>query len=220
MPSAPETFQLKISLLGISPMIWRRILVCASTTLHELHGIIQAAMGWEGIHLFAFEIGAVQYGPFDLHVASADVSISQFDFRQNAKFSYTYDMGDNWAHEVRVEGFEAADPTKTYPICIGGSGACPPEECGGPEGYLARRDEANGYDVWQDLEALASFGQDLLDRHDTGQTLEGIDLDNLEYVLDRMTAREPYQDTSFSRRDVNTQFRGGRHRDLMHQQLM
>ena len=25
---------------------------------------------------------------------------------------------------------------KAYPVCIGGSGACPPEDCGGPEAYL------------------------------------------------------------------------------------
>ncbi|MGO4910245.1 hypothetical protein ACEN2J_18175 [Pseudorhodobacter sp. W20_MBD10_FR17] len=45
-----------------------------------------------------------------------------------------------------------------------------------------RRDEANGYETWQDLEALASFCQDLLDCHDTGRTLEDLALDDLEYV--------------------------------------
>ena len=30
--------QLKVRLLGISPMIWRRVLVPASVTLRELHG--------------------------------------------------------------------------------------------------------------------------------------------------------------------------------------
>lgn len=79
---------------------------------------------------------------------------------------------------------------------------------------------SNGYDTWQDLETLASFGQDLLDRHDTGRTLEDLALDDLEYVLDRMKAREPYLETSFSRRVVNTQLRDGRHRELMRQQLM
>ena len=62
-------------------MIWRRVMAPAAMTLQELHGVLQVAMGWEGIHLFAFEIGAVQYGPFDLHMASAKVPISRFDFR-------------------------------------------------------------------------------------------------------------------------------------------
>lgn len=220
MPSALETYQLKIRLLGISPMIWRRVLVSSSITLRELHGILQVAMGWDGIHLFQFDIRAVDHGSWELHAASPDIPLSAFGFRRNDRLFYIYDMGDYWKHEVRVEAIFYADPKKPYPVCTGGAGACPPEECGGSEGYLARRDDANGYDAWQDLEALASFGQDLLDGHDTGQTLEDLAFDDLEYVLDRMKAREPYLDTSLSRRDVNTQLRDGRHRDLMHQQLM
>ena len=46
--------QLKVRLLGISPMIWRRVLVPESVSLRELHGVVQLAMGWEGIHLFEF----------------------------------------------------------------------------------------------------------------------------------------------------------------------
>jgi hypothetical protein len=34
--------QVKVWLLGISPMVWRRLLVPDICTLRELHGIIQA----------------------------------------------------------------------------------------------------------------------------------------------------------------------------------
>ena len=44
--------QLKVRLLGLSPMIWRRVLVPESATLRELHGILQVSMGWDGIHLY------------------------------------------------------------------------------------------------------------------------------------------------------------------------
>jgi len=62
MSTVPEIYQLKIRLLGIRPMIWRRVLAPASTTLRELHGVLQVAMGWEGIHLFLFDVYAVRYG--------------------------------------------------------------------------------------------------------------------------------------------------------------
>jgi hypothetical protein len=39
--------QVKVGLAGISPMIWRRVLVPATFTLRELHGVIQVAMGWD-----------------------------------------------------------------------------------------------------------------------------------------------------------------------------
>ena len=112
MPSALETFQLKIHLLGISPMIWRRVLVSSSITLRELHGILQVAMGWDGIHLFQFDIRAVDYGSWELHAASPDIPLSGFGFRRNDRLSYIYDMGDYWKHEVRVEAILDADLKK------------------------------------------------------------------------------------------------------------
>jgi hypothetical protein len=47
-------------------MVWRRVLVSSSFTLRELHGVIQAAMGWEGIHLYDFHLRATCYGPFEV----------------------------------------------------------------------------------------------------------------------------------------------------------
>ena len=58
--------QLKVRLLGLSPMIWRRVLVPESATLRELHGILQVGMGWDGTHLYYFDIHAVHYGSFEL----------------------------------------------------------------------------------------------------------------------------------------------------------
>jgi len=42
--SEPETgsiLQLKIRLLDISPMVWRRVLVSEDASLRELHGVLQ-----------------------------------------------------------------------------------------------------------------------------------------------------------------------------------
>src|SRR4051794_16111912 len=64
--------QFKVWLIGISPMVWRRVLVPAAFTLGELHGVIQVAMGWEGIHLYQFSLRAVRYGSWELSVSSSD----------------------------------------------------------------------------------------------------------------------------------------------------
>jgi hypothetical protein len=47
---AASVLRLKIRFLEVSPMIWRRVLVPASYTLEELHGVIQVAMGWQSLH--------------------------------------------------------------------------------------------------------------------------------------------------------------------------
>ena len=52
-PAVGSILQLKIRLLDVNPMIWRRVLVPATYTLEELHGVIRVAMGWEPIHFVA-----------------------------------------------------------------------------------------------------------------------------------------------------------------------
>jgi len=58
-------YQLKITLNGIKPSIWRRILVSENIPLYRLHHIIQICMGWTNSHLYFFgtiesKIGDVQ----------------------------------------------------------------------------------------------------------------------------------------------------------------
>ena len=211
--------QLKVRLLGLSPMIWRRILVPESATLRELHGILQVCMGWEGIHLYYFDIYAVHYGAFDLDAESPDLPLSAFRFREHERFAYLYDMGDYWEHEVRIEKFLERDPKKTYPVCIGGSGACPPEDCGGPPGYLECQDAAMGLEALSDMDLIAGFLAGYLEGKSAG-SLDEDDREDLEDALERMAQREPFLRTTFYRRPVNEAFRTGRHLQMMHQQIM
>jgi hypothetical protein len=210
--------QLKIRLLDISPMIWRRVLVPVAFTLRELHGVIQVAMGWESLHLYLFQIRAVAYGSFQLSVESPDATMESFRFRKNAKFTYVYDMGAGWEHEIRVEDRLEAKEGQRYPVCTGGQGACPPEECGGPQAYQARREEALSYDALEDFDTMVSLldavvlkgKRELLDDLETRWTFEG--------AVERSKAREPFLAESFSRREVNARLRKGEHLSLMHQQ--
>jgi hypothetical protein len=55
--------QLKIRLLDVSPMVWRRVLVPAAITLKDLHGVFQVVLGWRGLHLYQFRIHAVLSDP-------------------------------------------------------------------------------------------------------------------------------------------------------------
>ena len=112
--------QVKMRLVGISPMIWRRVLLPVAWTLEELHGVIQAAMGWEGLHLYEFRIRSARYGSPDLFTEVADVTLESLRFRRNAKVIYTYDMGDWWEHEIRIEDRLEVENGRRYPRCMGG----------------------------------------------------------------------------------------------------
>ena len=58
----PAIYPLKVLLLGISPMIMRRLLVCSMTTITDFHYILQITMGWSDDHLHMFRIHGKQYG--------------------------------------------------------------------------------------------------------------------------------------------------------------
>ena len=125
-PDADAVLQVKVWLLDISPMVWRRLLVPSNYTLRELHGVIQVAMGWEGIHLYDFQLRAARYGSWEVAASSPDVTLAGLRFRKGARFIYEYDLNIPWRHEVRIEDRLEPDARKTYPVCTGGGGACPP----------------------------------------------------------------------------------------------
>ena len=77
-------------------------------------------MGWSGIHLYRFEVGAVAFGSPELAIASPQVTLNGLHLRVGGKFRYIYGMGAFWRHEVRVEDRLAADPAVAGPVCIDG----------------------------------------------------------------------------------------------------
>jgi len=50
--------------------------------------------------------------------------------------TYTYDYGDSWQHSIQLEGYLFKEKNVKYPICMDGERACPPEDCGGVNGYI------------------------------------------------------------------------------------
>jgi hypothetical protein len=140
-------YQLHVWLREVSPMIWRRLLVRGDSTIADLHATLQIAMGWTDTHLHRFVIHGKDYGVAQLGGISfaddpARVCLADFGFRPRERFAYEYDFGDGWEHVVRVERFLPVAPAaarRSYPVCIGGARACPPEDCGGPWAYLALR---------------------------------------------------------------------------------
>lgn len=160
--ASQEIYQIKITLLDTSPPIWRRLLVPADLTLPQLHNVLQAAMGWENCHLHEFLVGKQRFGTPDpedrlMGIEPVDsertVRLSDVLGRVGAKARYTYDFGDSWEHGIVLEKRLPADLNLTYPVCTGGKGACPPEDCGGIPGFYDLLDAINdpGHDQHEEL---------------------------------------------------------------------
>jgi hypothetical protein len=137
--AAAKVYQLKITLVGAEPPVWRRVLVPGDTNLGSLHRAIQYVMGWSNSHLHMFHVGKTRIAPRmpDWDDVKDERNFMLWDIarKTGSKFYYEYDMGDSWGHEVKVEAITPATPAFKGPECLAGAGACPPEDCGGIGGY-------------------------------------------------------------------------------------
>ncbi len=145
IPATERLYQFKITLLEITPQIWRRIQV-KDSTLDKLHERIQTAMGWTNSHLHEFKIDGDCHGDPELLddgfegfecVDSTVTKISKIVPKDGKRyrFLYKYDFGDDWEHEILFEGCLKADKGVQYPLCVEGERNCPPEDVGGVWGY-------------------------------------------------------------------------------------
>jgi Plasmid pRiA4b ORF-3-like protein/Domain of unknown function (DUF1841) len=138
-PVRDAVYQVKVTLRGAKPPIWRRLRLPAATTLAQLHQVIQVAFGWEDAHLHAFEVGGRRYSrpDFELWDEAADedkARLRDLAARPGTRLRYTYDFGDSWEHDVRVEDILPSDGLP-HAVCLTGRRAGPPEDCGGVWGY-------------------------------------------------------------------------------------
>lgn len=136
-----KIYELQVELEQITPLIWRRLWVPASTTLLKLHDLLQLAMGWSNSHLHSFQIAAHSYSMADPELDGLDMldegeyTLEDALGTSTRSFEYLYDFGDSWQHRIKVRLLKSPNPQYSYPLCVAGERAAPPEDVGGPPGY-------------------------------------------------------------------------------------
>jgi len=141
----PKQHLLRVTMRVIDPPIWRLVRVPDAFTLHQLHRVLQIVFSHLDYHLYAFEVGERRFEAPDPEAEheSEDATVTPLrDLKLSAgsRFTYVYDFGDDWEHDVVVERILPM-PLETgpdwSPRLIGGERAAPPEDAGGPHGYAA-----------------------------------------------------------------------------------
>lgn len=138
-------------------------------TFYDLHVAIQDAMGWRDSHLHDFKIQPRRRASPDIRIESpfalddleeaaplltTEVAVTDFIQEPGDRTLYAYDYGDDWRHDVLLEGTYPKEPGTKYPACLAGELAGPPEDCGGVPGYydcikaLKNRDNSEGRLDW------------------------------------------------------------------------
>jgi hypothetical protein len=124
--------RLRIALQRVRPPVWRRVELPERATLAQLHRVLQAIMGWSDAGEHRFRCAGEPLAP--LH-RERRVRLTQLLARPGDRLLYDYDVGEGWAHEIRLEQIRAPEPCARYPRCVQGRRACPPEDIGGPWRY-------------------------------------------------------------------------------------
>ncbi len=182
----PLIYQLKISLKGIKPPIWRRVQLPGDTSLLKLHFILQVAMGWTNSHLHEFIINKQSYGNPDMDELGSRRTLDETEYLlkqvvpgKGVKFEYLYDFGDGWQHTIQVEDIIEPDEEHKFPACVAGRRACPPEDVGGIWGYTdfveaildPQHPEHENYLAW----IGAEFDPEVFDLQQCDEELRNID---------------------------------------------
>jgi hypothetical protein len=159
---APRTvYRLRVVLSGISPMIWRQLEVPATLSLAQLHEVLQVSFAWSGEHLHRFTVHGREFGSGQLWLADpSTVCLAELGLRESERFTYAYDFFSPlgcWRHDLRVEAITPPRPRRRYPWCGGGARSAPPEDCGGPEAFLALRQEHGLFDTTMRMAELTTL---------------------------------------------------------------
>lgn len=160
-------YEVRVSLLEIEPEVWRRVRIPGDARLNEVHIVLQMVMGWTNSHQHEF-VGAdrKRYGSAEEHDLLPGV-LNERQYRLSSlirepgdKCLYIYDFGDEWAHEIVLEAIVELEAPDQPVWCLGGQGACPPEDCGGVPGYFDLLEQLKDSDAEDHQDVVELYGED------------------------------------------------------------
>jgi Plasmid pRiA4b ORF-3-like protein len=207
----PCVYQFRVVVQGISPLIWRRLLVRSDMSLATLHAVLQVVFAWSDTSLHSFHIHGKAYGTPRLDGPHVDVDarhvpLAALRLHRGECFTYVYNFIDYWGCDLRLEAVLPLDSRGHYPICLGGKRAAPPEDGGGAWAYLQRVDRHHA-----PLEAMAVVPTVLnrLLKADDQTTIRQIigDQETFREAVDQFDAYLQFRPEHFDRRDVNHRLR-------------
>src|SRR5690349_22351905 len=178
--SSRAIYQLRVVLRGVSPLVWRRLLVASDASLAELHAILQYAFAWSDDHLHRFLIHGTAYGlprlgGIAFREDARRVPLSRFRLHGGERFRYEYDFRADWKLDLRLERVLPFDPKRALPSCIGGNRAAPPEGCAGALDYLKRLDGHRSHLPLEELNRMAEAVRRFLDSDGDCHAMDDLD---------------------------------------------
>lgn len=146
IPRGSNAVRLRITLEYIEPAPFRVVDVPLTFSLAKLNAVIQELFGWEDSHLWSFEVSgkrvelpdpeALWYPGGKQVLDARRFTVSRAVREAGGAMLYTYDFGDNWLHRIEFSQVLRVERPLTLPVFVEGKWAGPPEDCGGPFGFM------------------------------------------------------------------------------------
>lgn len=197
-------YQLRIVLRGISPLIWRRVLVRSKMTLAHLHTLLQIVFAWSNEHLYSVHIHGREYGSSGAQTCR--VLLSDLCLHRGERFRYVYDFGAHWACDIRLEAILLPVPRRVYPVCLAGKHTAPPEDCRGAWAYMERLEQHRLYPPLDAMAVVANAISTLLEADPQTPVRAALgDLDDLREAVHCLEEYQAFQPDHVDRGDINRQ---------------
>lgn len=126
----------------------RRVIVPADLEFTRLHTVLQNVFGWKDCHLHDFAVFDGKAHEPVVRLVSSEEELSYDDtallmsghrlsefLSGNKRILYTYDMGDNWEHEIELVRI-IEEHHEESPYLLEATGQTPPEDVGGVGGFI------------------------------------------------------------------------------------
>ncbi len=135
-----KILHLRVELKDAGHPVWREFTVSGLLPLSRFHLVLQKVMGWWDLYDHSFEQGGSFWGTSAedddsvIYQDEEECPVQSLLTEEDDMLHYCYDLPEGWHHVVLVQ--DALDASAgAAPRCLKGRGACPPEDCGGPEGF-------------------------------------------------------------------------------------
>ena len=139
---------LRAVLRDVYPMVIRLVAVPDSLDLTDFDDIFHAVLGWDSGAGYAFQMHGQEFNSFRRKTRSQ--KLRDFRLHRQEKFLYTLGALDQWEWELRVVDLQDGAEGDQTPLCVGGQGAAPPQDAGGPTGYrLMLKRQQTGEQMFQ-----------------------------------------------------------------------
>jgi len=179
-PTLCSIYRLRVVLNGVSPLVWRRLLVSSKSNLADLHEILQLAFGWSGFYLYEFRIHGRTFGE------ERSVCLADFQLHPGERLRYRYNFFVFWECDLRLEAILPHRGELAHPRSMGGRHPAPDEDDGGVWGYQQLQDHYK-FPPLEAASLLAEATQSAL----KNDSRAGIDLEELADATGRVQSYLP-----------------------------